>query len=137
MKGKLSRLLKQKMPALKALFQSDPRVLGVFLFGSQADGFATPRSDIDLAVLFDRDLTLDEELTFEVAVCDTLGMYDDVDIVNLNRASLLLRFRAIAGKLLYERDYVRVSDFIERTLIEYRDYEPRAQAALRDYFATL
>ncbi|MDE3091671.1 MAG: nucleotidyltransferase domain-containing protein [Chloroflexota bacterium] len=110
------------MPALKKLFASDPRVLGVWLFGSQADGTATARSDIDLAVLFDRDMTLDEELTFQVAVCDTIGAYDDVDIVNLNRAALLLQRRAIAGELVYERDYARVSDFVERILIEYPDY---------------
>ena len=64
-----------------------------------------------------------------------LGMHA-VDMVNLNHASLLLRFRAVAGELLYERDFERVADFIERTLIEYRDFEPRAQAALRDYFVT-
>jgi predicted nucleotidyltransferase len=135
MKRNLSLTLKRKLPALNKLFARDPRVLGVFLFGSQADGTATPRSDIDLAVLFDRDLTLDEELTFQVAVCDTLGVYDDVDIVNLNRASLLLRHRAIAGNLLYERDCVRVSDFIERILIEYPDYEWYLDRFNEDYFA--
>lgn len=58
-------------------------------------------------------------------------------MVNLNRASLLFRFRAVAGKLLYERDFVRVADFIERTLIERRDFAPRARIALQDFFATL
>jgi predicted nucleotidyltransferase len=132
----LSLVLKRKLPALNRLLESDPRVLGVFLFGSQVEVSATPRSDIDLGVLFNHELTLNEELAFEVAVSEVLGT-DDVDVVDLNRASLLFRFRAIAGKLLYERDYVRISDFIERTLIEYRDFEPRAQAALRDYFAAL
>ncbi len=131
-----ARRLGAKMTALKKLFARDPRVLGVFLFGSQVDGYATTRSDIDLAVLFDRDLSLEEELAFEVATSQALGA-DNVDIVNLNRANLLLRFRAISGQLLYERDGERVSDFVERTLIEYRDFEPRAQAALRDYVASL
>jgi len=130
------RVLKQKMAALRRLFASDPRVLGVFLFGSQADGTATPRSDIDLAVLFARELTLREELTFESAMSNELGT-DAIDVVNLNRANLLLRFRAISGKLLYARDQVRVADFIEDTLIAYRDFEPRAHAALRDYLVTL
>lgn len=58
MKRNLARVLKQKMPALKKLFANDPHVLAVFLFGSQTDGTATARSDIDLAVLFDRDLEL-------------------------------------------------------------------------------
>lgn len=131
-----ARRLGAKMTALKKLLARDPRVLGVFLFGSQVDGYATPRSDIDLAVLFDRDLSLEEELAFEVATSQALGA-DNVDIVNLNRANLLLRFRAISGQLLYERHEERVSDFIEGTLIEHRDFEPRAQAALRDYIATL
>jgi predicted nucleotidyltransferase len=124
------------MPALKRTFKADARVLGVFLFGSQADATATLRSDIDLAVLFDCDLALADELKFEVAVSDALGT-DEVDVVNLNHANLLLRFRAISGKLLYQREETRVSDFVERTIIEYRDFEPRAQAALRDYLAAL
>ena len=122
MRRNLPRVLKQKMSELKKLFARDPRVLGVWLLGSQADGTATPRSDIDLAVLFERDLTLDEELTFQVAICDTLGVYDKVDIVDLNRATPQEQRRAIAGNLLYERDYARVSDFVERILIEYPDY---------------
>jgi len=130
----LARVLKQKTAALKRLFASDPRVLGVFLFGSQADGSATPRSDIDLAVLFDHNLSLKEELEFEVAVSLVLGT-DDVDIVNLNCANLLLRSRAIRGKLLYERDYVHVSDLIERTLIEYPEYEWLLNRFNTDYFA--
>ncbi len=129
-------ILQRKLPALKRLFEDDPRVLGVWLFGSQADGTATSRSDIDLGVLFDRELTFKEELAFEVVVSEMLGI-DDVDVLDVRRANLLFRFRVIAGELLYERDYERVSDFIERTLIEYRDFEPRAQAMLEDYLATL
>jgi len=137
MKKNLTRVLKQKLPKLKKFLASDPRVLAVFLFGSQVDGYATPRSDIDLAVLFDRDLTLNEELAFEVAVCDTLGRYDDVDIVNLNRASLSIRFQAISGKLLYERDQSQVSDFIEQILKEYPDFRVSKDRFDKDYFESM
>ncbi len=81
------RGLKQKLIYLKKFFASDPRVLAAFLFGSQADGTATPRSDIDLAVLFEHDLDFKQEVEFEVAVSLRLGT-DDVDVVNLNRAPL-------------------------------------------------
>lgn len=118
------------------LFETDARVLGVWLFGSQADGTATERSDIDLAVLYDRELTVHEELRFEAAVGDALQT-DNVDVINLRNANLLLRFRAIAGKLLYERDFVLVADFVEETLIKYRDFYPRALVALQDYLVTL
>lgn len=132
----LPQVLQPKLSALQQFFARDSRVLGVFLFGSQVDGTATPRSDVDFAVLFDRELDLRAELAFEAALAVELGNIE-FDMVNLNRANLLLRLRAIAGKLLYARDATRVADFIEETLIAYRDFEPRAQAALRDYLVTL
>lgn len=132
METELSAALQEKLNALTPLFDNDQRVLGVWLFGSQSDGTATEQSDIDLAVLFDRELNFDEELAFEVAVSEALKT-DDVDVLNLNCANLRMRFRGIAGKLLYERDFVRVADFVEETLIEQRDFYPRAQSMLRDY----
>ena len=132
METELSAALQEKLNALTPLFDNDQRVLGVWLFGSQSDGTATEQSDIDLAVLFDRELNFDEELAFEVAVSEALKT-DDVDVLNLNWANLRMRFRGIAGKLLYERDFVRVADFVEETLIEQRDFYPRAQSMLRDY----
>jgi predicted nucleotidyltransferase len=132
----VAHVLRTKLPRLKKLLAKDPRVLGVFLFGSQVEGTATPRSDLDLAVLFDRDLSLREELEVDVAISEVLDAFD-VDLVNLNRANLAIQFRAIAGQIVYERDPVQISDFIERVLIETRDFAPRAEAALRDYMESL
>lgn len=129
----ISPQLKRKLPTLKRFFASDSRVLGVWLFGSQVDGYATPWSDIDFGVLFARELTLDEQLGFEVKVCEILGT-DNVDVVDLRRVKLPLRHRALSGKLFYERDYVRVSDFIEETLIEYPDYAYMLERFNEDYF---
>ncbi|TAH48718.1 MAG: nucleotidyltransferase domain-containing protein [Chloroflexota bacterium] len=135
METNVSLTLEEKLDALTPFFENDARVLGVWLFGSQADGTATEQSDIDLAVLFAREMTLEEELRFETLICDLLRT-DDVDIVNLNQANLLLRFRGIAGKLLYERDFAQVGDFVEETLIEFRDFYLRAQAIRQDYLVT-
>jgi|YNPNPStandDraft_1061719.scaffolds.fasta_scaffold03579_11 predicted nucleotidyltransferase len=123
------------LPQLRKLRESlgrYPNVLAVFLFGSQVDGYATPQSDIDLAVLFERDPDLEEELALGAALCQILET-ERVDVVNLNRAHLLLRHRAICGRLLYERDAERVSDFIESTIRRYVDYAPDLAAYYRDY----
>ncbi|MBI3731988.1 MAG: nucleotidyltransferase domain-containing protein [Chloroflexi bacterium] len=130
---KAVQLLSERLPALQQLFASDKRVLSVWLFGSLSDGYTSQRSDVDLAVLFDCALDYREEADFDFQVRETLGA-DSVDVVCLNRASLLLRFRAISGQLIYERDYTQVSDFIEQTLSEYHDFAPRRAAMLRDYF---
>lgn len=97
MQRDLRAVLKRKLPELKRLFQRESHVVGVWLFGSQADGTATEYSDIDLGVLFDRELTWSEQIGFEVAVCDILGT-QDVDVVDVNRVKLRMRFRVLVGK---------------------------------------
>lgn len=59
----MTNTLKKKLPArlrkLQEVLVRYPNVLAVFLFGSQTDGYATPQSDIDLAVLFEHDPCLE------------------------------------------------------------------------------
>ncbi len=99
----------------------DPRVLGVYAFGSRADGRASPSSDIDVAVLLDQALDLAEELRLRSTVVDELRR-DDVDLVVLNQAPPLLCYEVLAhGKLLFSRDEELLQEFEERTLREYFD----------------
>lgn len=131
--GNLAITLRRKLPELKRLFEKEPLVLGVWLFGSQADGTANEWSDVDLAVLYDREASWNEQMGFEVAICEILGT-QDVDVVDLRRVNLELRHRALSGRLLYERDYVRVSDFLEETLVKYPDYAYALERFNEDYF---
>ncbi|MEM3554982.1 MAG: nucleotidyltransferase domain-containing protein [Candidatus Micrarchaeaceae archaeon] len=132
----MARIPEKDLPArlnqVREFFTGCPNVLAAFLFGSQVDGYATPQSDIDLAVLFEHHPSLEEELALGSALCEILET-ERVDVVNLNRAHLLLRHRAICGRLLYERDRERVSDFIETTIRHYVDYVPDLAAYYRDY----
>lgn len=133
MKPDLRLVFKRKLPALKRLFASNPLVLGVWLFGSQADGTATRESDIDLGVLFARDVTLDEHLTLEAAI-DEILQSGDFDMVDVQRVDLRMKHRVISGKLLYERDGIRVSDFVEQVLRLYPDYYFYWKRFNQDYF---
>ncbi|RIK27277.1 MAG: hypothetical protein DCC52_09485 [Chloroflexi bacterium] len=117
--------LKRKLPALKRLFANNPLVMGVWLFGSQADGTATRESDIDFGVLFAREVTLDEHLTLEAAM-DEILRNGDFDVVDVQRVDLRMKHRVISGKLLYERDGIQVSDFVEQVL---RLYRPNRRAS--------
>ncbi|MFN3930073.1 MAG: type VII toxin-antitoxin system MntA family adenylyltransferase antitoxin, partial [Thermoflexus sp.] len=117
-RGGIGYLSEEQLERLVRRLGECPNVLAVFLFGSQVNGYACPESDVDLGVLFERDPSLEEELDVGVAAEEALGM-KRVDIVNLNRAHLLLRHRAISGLLIYERDPIRVSDFMEETIIRY------------------
>jgi predicted nucleotidyltransferase len=133
MEKDLRAVLKRKLPELKQFFARNENVLGAWLFGSQVGSGATAHSDIDLAVLFERRMTWNQQMGFEVAVCEILGT-DDVDVIDLHRVNLRLRIRALSGNLLYERDSVMVSDFIERTMRAYPDYAYYQDRFNQDYF---
>lgn len=100
-------MLKQKAPLfisdikdrLTPLFRKE-RLQLVLLFGSVAKGNVHRKSDIDLGFLFDEPVDV-VALTNEVT---KLLRSDRVDVVDLRRASPLLKFCAVKkGKVLYER----------------------------------
>ena len=85
--------------ALSPLFRDEGLRL-VLLFGSIATGSVHRRSDIDLAFLFD---TPADVLALTNAVVRLLGT-DNIDVVDLRRASPLLKYSAARhGKVLYEK----------------------------------
>ena len=128
-------LLDDKLRALHTLFESDARVLAAFAFGSQVDGYATPRSDVDIAILFEGDVPLREQLALQVKMAEVLG--GDVDLVSINDAPLLLRRRALQGRLLFERKPIAVANLIEDTLRRYRDFAPRLREGRAAYYESL
>ena len=125
----------EQIAKLSAVFERHGVVLA-YLFGSHAKGRVTPRSDVDIAVLFpepyDKRAGWDArlELIGEVeAICQCEG-----DVVPLNEAPPLLKHQVLKyGKPIYVPDgKVRVS-FTVRALQEFRDRLPaieRHQAAL-------
>jgi len=79
---------------------SEERLQFVLLFGSSAHGRMHKRSDIDLAFMFEGPADI-LELTNRVI---RLLRTDTVDVVDLSRASPLLRYAAVkTGRLLYEK----------------------------------
>jgi predicted nucleotidyltransferase len=80
---------------------SDKTLQLVILFGSTATGKRHGGSDIDIAVLYDHPADI-VSLTTDVM---RLMKSNAVDVVDLRRASPLLRFAVVSrGILLYERE---------------------------------
>lgn len=101
-----------------ACLARDPRVVAVYGFGSLAHGGGGPRSDVDLAVLLDREVSLADELRLRAEVTRELHR-DDVDLVVLDRAPPLLRYEVTAtGRCLYARDLEAADRFEERATRE-------------------
>jgi predicted nucleotidyltransferase len=98
-KSKASLFIHDIKERLTPLFRKEEMQL-VLLFGSMANGSVHGKSDIDLGFLFDEPVDV-LALTNEVI---KLLHSDRVDVVDLRRASPLLKFSAAKkGIVLYER----------------------------------
>ena len=118
---------------LNALPISRIQTLGVglvYLFGSYAEGKASPLSDVDIAVLF-TDASLLKDETIGKIYNALYDLFTDlfpgknIDIVFLQRANLELRFDVIThGKVLYESSREDRLSFEEKTMLLYADFRP-------------
>jgi len=107
---------------------ADNGVLLAYVFGSQARGEAGPLSDVDVAVLFAPNLNKTDRFRRVIVVANELSVIlqrDDVQVIDLNDASPLLRHRVYYdGQALFcPDDAVRVR-FETTALRDYVDTAP-------------
>ncbi|MEW5954257.1 MAG: nucleotidyltransferase domain-containing protein [Bacillota bacterium] len=118
------------IPLLIEKLKTDENIVAVYLFGSYAESKQTPVSDIDLAVLLDRDFPpgryFEKKLELLSIITQLLNT-DEVDLAILNQSPLALSYRVLSkGRLLYEKENgkgQRVS-FQVRTYDRYFDFKP-------------
>lgn len=112
--------------SLAGFMARQPEVRLAYLFGSQARGAANALSDIDLAVWLDEHLTVAEQGQVHVRLMgDLMSLLrrEDIDLIILNRASLLLRHRVLRdGRLLFAADESERARFAAVTLERYLDH---------------
>ena len=95
---------------LRVCLLNREELLAAWLFGSQATGRARPDSDVDVAVLGWKPLTLEERLALQMDVESVLKR-ELVDVVDLRRANPVLRFEALQGVRLFARSPEEVAIF--------------------------
>lgn len=99
----------------------------VYLFGSQAQGFTHPLSDVDLGVVFSepekyKDKTMDPYLKLDDIFSDVFPKAKQIDVVFLQFTPLSLQFNATRdGKVLYEKDKEKRFCYQEDILKRYLD----------------
>lgn len=128
---------------IKEFFTDYPEVAAVYLFGSYGTEYEHAASDLDIGVVFSKGIDLKRELEIEANLSMKLEI-ENIDFVNLNNAPVALQFKALSeGMLVYEKDFILNSDFIEKVLREYRDYSFRyykfaeeSRIALREEYLT-
>ncbi|NPV53845.1 MAG: nucleotidyltransferase domain-containing protein [Firmicutes bacterium] len=98
----------QLIAKLEAFFADRAEVIFAYLFGSQARAQAGPLSDIDIAVFLNDTVEPAHYTRYRLELWGALSALlhrNDIDIVVLNRAPVLLRHRVLRdGKLILCRN---------------------------------
>ena len=107
-------------------------VIGIYLFGSRAQGVDGPLSDFDFGILLRNPKVL-FDLRQRKKIYDKL--YDifseqikqlrDIDIVFLQDAYLQLQYHAVSqGKIIYQSNSKLLGDYKEKVIEQYADFAP-------------
>ena len=104
-------------------------VLDAYLFGSHARGLARTDSDIDVAVYIDETMAADGHWGYRAGLATDLMVAigtDDVDVVVLNEAPILLYHRVLRdGVRLLSRDLRATTRRAGQALSRYFDFLPQ------------
>lgn len=109
---------------IRQFAESQPDIIAVYLFGSQASGKAHRFSDVDVAALLPTDMPADERFDRRLLLLDELerrlGL--PVDFIVLNDAPPLLQFKVFStGERLFERDRAARCEFQMYAMSRYYD----------------
>lgn len=117
--------------AVETIRHHVPGCVAIYLFGSRAAGTPNRDSDVDLAVLARS--PLEENSRWQLAQTLAISLGCDVDLIDLLRASSVLRARVIdSGKLLFESDVSERSEFEARALSDYARLNEERRGILAD-----
>jgi predicted nucleotidyltransferase len=110
-----------------------PGVIAIYLFGSRADGNYHPDSDFDLGILLPRDNSIDDQTLFNVQQSISSKINSDVDLICLNRASLVMQFIITStGVLLFEKDKTEILKFESLVLSMYQRFNEERKGILEE-----
>lgn len=115
--------------AVETALASFPSIIAAWIFGSAQNGIIRPTSDVDVGVLWQKKPPLDDLLTLHMHLQDTLH-HDNIDLITLNGASVILRFEALSGRAIYCRDTGERAIFSSLTAREYEDEMAMVHTAL-------
>ncbi len=113
---------------LSRALEKDSDIIAAYIFGSYATGNINPLSDVDIAVLLNKKICVssyfDKRLDLFTMASNILKT-DELDIVILNEASLILAHRVFKlGRLLFCKDDLQRVRFQTSIIDKYLDTEP-------------
>lgn len=124
-----------EIDGVKAFLEGEEDVTVAYLFGSRAKGGMGALSDIDIAVLLNREL--DKQKTFDLRLrlinrISSILKTDKIDLVVMNMAPLSLNYSIISeGEILHSRDEMERVRFETHILSRYLDRKYMMKSMLK------
>lgn len=132
-KRKISSSLKNK---IIDICKKEKNILTVYIFGSYGTNYQRKDSDLDLAILFDESPEVMRQM--ELAGKFELKLGIEVDLINLNKADIILKHDVITkGEKIYSQDDIRTADFKEYVFKYGPDAKISKKKIRKDYIAGL
>jgi len=106
---------------------SDGSVIVCYLYGSYARGEETPLSDLDIAMLWENEGSVEARKRDLLRLSQKLSRRFnlDVDVRSLNDATLELQYRVVSeGKVLFCENRSKRLEFENRVVMEFLDFKP-------------
>ncbi|OOM68088.1 nucleotidyltransferase domain-containing protein [Clostridium sp. BL-8] len=123
-----------KLNELKNYFKSNNNILAAWFTGSYGTKNQREDSDIDIALLFDKQVSIMEEMSVSCEISE-IADFDNIDTINLLSAPITLQFKVIdENRNIYEGDYYKVCDFMEETFNKYRDEKYYLDRFMHDFY---
>jgi predicted nucleotidyltransferase len=118
--------------AIRDLLDGDPRIAYALVFGSTARGSDHAASDVDVAVGLSAGVSLDTRETGALVSDLERAAGRPVDLVFLHEAPPALAYRIFRdGVTLIERDHRALAERKARAVLEYLDFRPFEEIAVR------
>lgn len=129
--------IEDKIENLIKYFRMRSNIVAVWIIGSYGTEHQREESDIDFAILFDKEIKILEEMSIAGDITEILNE-ENIEIVNLDkRTPITLQFRTIKeGRILYESDYIKVCDYIEQVIKQYQSSRYYIETFNKDYFGS-
>ncbi len=107
---------------IKQFFASKEGIVSVHLFGSQAKGLAREKSDVDCAILFQKNNVPNTLDLMQIRESLTDVLNKEVDLVCLNTASPIIAMQIYRyGKVLFKNDFKQYAQYIIDLFTDYFD----------------
>ena len=113
-------MVKIDLTRLRNLFQSRNDVAAATIFGSARNGEVRTGGDLDVAVLYRQEPSPDRIFELLAEITETIG-FDNVDLINLNKAGNVLAFEALNGAFICRNDREQLAAFSSLVAREYED----------------